>query len=218
MVVLYGGSFDPVHLGHEHIVRAVSEQLIPQKIHIIPCHVPPHKTRLHVDNHHRLGMLHKAFDETSTNLFIDTGEMASQSVSYTVDTVTRLRHELGEEVSLSFVIGEDSWLNFSRWYRWRDILNTVNLVVVTRRGDWQAKIDDDDGKALREYRDAHEVPLATLDVYAKGKIAKLPMMAIDIASNTIRDRIAKGLNIDEMVSPSVASYIQEYDLYRQDLA
>ncbi|MFL0800746.1 MAG: nicotinate-nucleotide adenylyltransferase [Agarilytica sp.] len=214
-VVLYGGSFDPVHLGHEHIVRTVNQQLTPQKIHIIPCHVPPHKARLHVENHHRLAMLRRAFDEGSTNLFVDTREMACQSVSYTVDTVTALRRELGEAVSISFVVGEDSWLNFSRWHRWQDILNKVNLVVVTRLGVWQTKTDSEDHKELQAYRAEHEVPLGVLDTYTHGQVAQLAMSPIDIASNTIRDCIAKGQSIDNMVSPPVASYIQEYGLYQK---
>ncbi len=213
MVVLYGGSFDPVHLGHEQIVRTVSQQLAPQKIHIIPCHIPPHKARLHVENHHRLAMLRQVFDGVLPNCHIDTREMDSTSVSYTLDTVAALRQGLGESVSLNFVVGEDSWLNFSRWHRWRDILGQVNLVVVTRRGDWQSQMDDEDLAELRGYRDAHEVPLGTLDAYPNGRIAQLPMMAIDIASNTIRDRISAGESIDDMVSPSVANYIQQYGLY-----
>ncbi len=203
-----------MHLGHEHIIRTVSQQLTPQKTHIIPCHIPPHKAQFHVDNLHRLAMLHKAFDGASSDVNIDTREIESQSVSYTVDTVTALRQELGEAVSLSFVVGEDSWLNFFRWYCWREILTKVNLVVVTRRGEWQVSGRDSDREELHAYRELHEVPMVSLNDYAYGKIVKLPMAAVDIASNTIRHCIAMGLSINEMVSPSVASYIHEHGLYR----
>ncbi len=202
-----------MHLGHEHVIRTVSQQLTPKKIHIIPCHIPPHKAQLHVDNLHRLAMLHKVFDGISSDVHIDTREIDSPSVSYTVDTVTALRQELGEAVSVSFVVGEDSWLNFFRWFCWREILNKVNLVVVTRRGEWQVSGGDNDRKELHAYRELHEVPMVNLNDYAYGKIAKLPMVAVDIASNTIRDCVAKGMSIDEMVSPSVASYIHEHGLY-----
>ncbi len=212
LVVIYGGSFDPVHLGHEAMTEQVIAQLKPQKMHIIPCHMPPHKAGHHASNQDRSAMLIQAFGRFD-EVQIDARELEKTTVSYTVETVKELRKKAGPNVSLCFMLGQDSWLNFTSWHRWQDILDTVNILVVNRPGATQeaaaglAMPEQDEGFHL------NEVPLAQIGEYTHGKIAKLPMQERDIASSVIRTAITDGKSINHMVSQGTADYIQKHKLY-----
>lgn len=194
------------------MTEQVIAQLKPQKVHIIPCHMPPHKAGHHASNLDRSAMLVQAFGRFE-EVQIDARELEKTTVSYTVETVKEIRKEAGSNVSLCFMLGQDSWLNFTTWHRWQEILDTVNIVVVNRPGATQVAVA---GSAmLKQGEDVHpsEVPLAQIGEYTHGKIAKLPMQERDIASSAIRTAITGGKSINHMVSQDTADYIQKHKLY-----
>ncbi len=189
------------------MTEQVIAQLKPQKMHIVPCHMPPHKPGFHASNQDRTAMLVQAFSRFNSVL-VDARELEKTTISYTVETVKEIRKEAGPNVSLCFMLGQDSWLNFTSWHRWEEILDTVNIVVVNRPGAAQA-VESEQGEGAHQ----SEVPLAQIGEYTHGKIAKLPMQESDIASSAIRTAITGGKNINHMVSRGTADYIQKHKLY-----
>lgn len=189
------------------MTEQVIAQLKPSKMHIIPCHMPPHKAGHHASNQDRSAMLVQAFGRFN-EVQIDPRELEKTTVSYTVETVKEIRKETGPNVSLCFMLGQDSWLNFTSWHRWQEILDTVNIVVVNRPGAAQV-VEPEQGKGVHP----SEVPLVQIGEYTHGKIAKLPMPERDIASSAIRAAITGGKSINHMVSQGTADYIQKHKLY-----
>jgi len=212
IIVLYGGSFDPVHNAHIVTIRNVIEQLHPQSVWVIPCHIPPHKAPLSVEHRHRLAMLKLALEKLS-GVEIDERELTRDKISYTYDTVCEIRRELSRRVSLNFVIGWDSWLNFTGWYRWREILNVVNLVVVARPNVEQQATLKESHQCLQSYCKGHQVLSDQIGSFSHGKIVMLPAKEIELASQLIRDKVARHQNIREMVPSKVADYIEKKRLY-----
>ncbi len=209
-IVIYGGSFDPVHRAHEAMVNTALEQLQPEKILIVPCHIPPHKDPLLASNEHRLAMLELVF-ESKPQVCIDHRELQSDAPSYTVNTVKVLRDEFGPTVSLNFLLGGDSWSHFASWYQWEEILNVVNIVVASRPGEVQ------ENDALLRYQQAHSCTLNELCASPFGAVAQLEFAELNIASKEIRHALAKGVTISALapfINEKVGEYIAKHGLYR----
>lgn len=218
--VLFGGSFDPVHNGHEAMVRGALNALAPASARVIPCKTPPHKSQLHASEEARLAMLQLAFGDIE-GLSIDRRELDSGETSYTVNSVAAIRRELGDKMSLCFLIGEDSWRHFSSWCQWEKILEFVNLLVVARPHDETVIRGSRLAPELQQYLDEHKVPLSEIKTHKCGKIAELSLPANDAASSDIRCRLTGTLDkggvnpsdLNSWVPTKVANYIVEHKLY-----
>lgn len=210
ILALYGGSFDPVHNAHLGVVRSVIDILKPQEFRVLPCHLPPHKEALQASQIDRVNMLQVAMEDLP-NVVIDPRELQRETLSYTYDTVVEIRREKGLESCLCFVIGWDSWITFTTWYRWQDILKYTNLVVVRRPGI-SIGVKPDHAKLLA-YCSGNEVNADVVAQYASGKIVMLETDELDLASSGIRLRVAENKQIDDAVPKQVARYIKNKHLY-----
>ncbi|MFL0810959.1 MAG: nicotinate (nicotinamide) nucleotide adenylyltransferase [Agarilytica sp.] len=214
--ILFGGSFDPVHIGHQAVVQAAMNAFESAHCRILPCKIPPHKQQLQAKENHRLAMLRLAF-EGYEGVTIDPLELESSETSYTLNTVKRLREQQGESLSMCFVLGEDSWLQFTSWYQWQEILKYVNLLVVSRPPVNEAENPSVLPEAQEAYRADNQIELAQIKFHKCGKIAQLPMHAVDAASTNIRRSLSEAKHsqteISAWVPAKVAHYISEFKLY-----
>lgn len=213
MVAVFGGSFDPVHKAHVAIVEQVQATLTPRQFIVVPCHIPPHKASLSASAEHRLAMLALAFNDVS-GVQIDRRELTSKDVSYSVNTLDVLRREVGEHVSLVFIMGLDSWLNFSAWFKWREILRLSNLLVIHRPGQSNRPLSGVD-TVLWEYQQHNEVSVPQLCQYRAGKVAFLNTLAMPVAATRIRKAIADGSAFDMWLPSEVYQHIIEHQLYEE---
>ena len=118
-IALYGGTFDPIHLGHLEIARKVLELFEIEKVLLIPAQVVPHKIgRPVTEPLHRYAMLALA-TQNDPRLLISTFELDAPDRRYTVDTIERLQRELNESTELFFVMGSDSWSEVTTWREWK---------------------------------------------------------------------------------------------------
>lgn len=229
-IVVYGGSFDPVHLAHEAMVQAAIEQLQPEKVLIVPCHIPPHKEALKASNEDRLAMLELVFKQ-QPKVVIDTRELETEAPSFTVHTVRALRNEFGPDTSINFLLGGDSWRNFTSWFEWREILNLVNILIASRPGE---ALESDE---LKRYQNENSARTSALHDSAFGAIARLDFAEQDVASKEIRQALAKrgtiveedgagessveesvaeengGANAAQCLNAEVYAYIAKHGLY-----
>ena len=201
-VLLFGGSFDPPHRAHTALPRLVAAQIGAQAVAYLPAGRAPHKLHLQqTAPHHRLAMLRLALeDEPETLVLTDEIDRGPDQPSYTVDTLQRLREQVGSAVRLRLLFGGDQLMIFDQWRDAGQIIKLAEPVVMVRppqtTASLLAALPDDDQR--RQW---------------PPRLVEVPR--IDISSTLIRKRVAKGDPIDkDWVSPKVAGYIAEHGLYR----
>ena len=133
-IALYGGTFDPVHVGHLEVARKVSQLFEIEKLIFVPAQMAPHKIgRPVTEPIHRYTMLALATQD-DPGLVISTFELDAPNRRYTVETVEHFQCELNDSTELFFIMGADSWSEITTWREWEDLLTMTNHIVVTRPG------------------------------------------------------------------------------------
>jgi len=193
---VYGGSFDPIHLGH---LRSALEVLHLQKLdelRFLPSGNPPHRSRARVANEHRLKMLQLAV-EGAPGIAIDDRELGRKSTSYSIDTLETIQVE-NPQAELTLVIGMDQFSAFDTWHRWQELLQRVELVVMERPGEIMSG-------------SAQELMTSSL----QKRISIISVTQMDISSSRIRKDLQDGLDIRFLVPSAVRNYILSENLYSQ---
>jgi len=200
---LFGGSFNPIHIGHLIAARSVAEQLGLEKVYLIPAAAPPHKLGQDLAGpEHRWQMVCLA--AAPEPLFEPSDcELHRQGPSYTILTVAQFRERLGSAAELHWIIGADSLPDLVNWYQAERLLETCKIVTAARPG-WD-RIDT--SVLARRFN-----PLQ-VDRLVAG-ILQTPR--IEISGTDIRRRVAGGLSIRHLVPDAVADYISEHRLYRAE--
>jgi len=133
---VYGGAFDPIHLGHLRSALEVSQVLSLDELRFLPSGNPPHRSRAEVANEHRLKMLQLAV-EGASGIAIDDRELERKNTSYSIDTLETIQAEF-PQAQLTLVIGMDQFSAFDTWHRWQELLQRVELAVMERPGEIMA--------------------------------------------------------------------------------
>lgn len=133
MIGIYGGTFDPVHLGHLRTALEVAEGVGLGEVRFLPCRVPPHRPPPRFSPERRLELLKLALQSAPPFFKIDTRELEREGPSYMVDTLLSLREELGER-PLALIVGRDAFLGLPSWHRWRELFELAHIVVMERAG------------------------------------------------------------------------------------
>lgn len=214
-IALYGGTFDPVHLGHLEIARKVCELFEIERVVFIPAQIAPHKLGRPVTSPvHRYAMLALA-TQHDVQLMISTFELDAPDRRFTVDTLSHFLSELGDSSELFFIMGGDSWSEITTWREWQRLLGMVNHIVVTRPGHDLAgpEVVRDRVIDLRSRQVAPEL----VNESSGNRIYLTDVVFSDVSSTMIRSRVREGrLNdLTQFVSEPVAQYIVKYGIYRE---
>jgi nicotinate-nucleotide adenylyltransferase len=190
--VLYGGAFDPVHVGHVFIGREALRLLAPCQLVLIPtgCPNPAFEKRLSAPDDDRVAMLRLAFAGVPGVTINDLELRREPRLSYFVDTLEALLPSLGSEKPV-LLIGEDQLMSFPRWHRYEDILAHVELRFVPRAG-----------RHCSESVQIQAVPLFEVNPFDS------------LSSTLVRERLRADLPIEGLVPEVVAEYIVRHGLYR----
>jgi nicotinate-nucleotide adenylyltransferase len=218
LAVYYGGTFDPVHEGHMAVARAARDALA-ATVYLVPAADPPHKGPTHADAEQRARMLDIAI-AGERGLRVDRRELHRDGPSYTVDTLTQVRAELGPQAPLAWLVGGDSLDTLHTWHRWRELFELAHIVAVQRPGSHV------DAASL-----AHASPLVHDEVRGRwrslaalgdapaGGLAVLPLHELrPESSSELRRRIAAGEPWRDWVPGPVAGYIELTGLYAGGVA
>ena len=195
-IALYGGTFDPVHIGHLEIARRVSRVFEIDKVVFIPAQVAPHKVgRPVTEPIHRYAMLALA-TQADPRLVVSTFELDAPDRRYTVDTVEHFQRELGDSNELFFIMGADSWSEITTWRDWERLLTMINHIVVTRPGFESSK--------------SHVGELGERVVFTDA-------VTLDISATNIRRMASEGRYEDlaGLLPGPVLEYIRKYQIYRE---
>jgi len=185
---VYGGTFDPVHLGHLLLARDALEQHRLDAVLFVPCAQSPlKKGEPLAPAARRLAMLRSAL-KGEPRFWLSRCEIDRPAPSYAVDTAREIR-EAFPRADLFWLIGDDQWAALDQWHRPDELRRMVTFVLLPRGGA--------SGRAR------------------PGKVLSLPRpRRIDISATEIRHRVKSRLPIDHLVPAPVASYLKRHGLYR----
>ena len=201
MIGIYGGSFDPIHLGHLKTATTLKTELQLDHLFLLPCCEPVHKDGLKYPSNDRLKMLNLALEKFST-LEIDSREILRGGGSYMIDTLHELKQIYRDE-PICLIIGMDSFLKIKTWKDWQEFSKLAHLVILQRQGF--NLIDS----ALDSFQSTKDVNELRIDSNGLLYISNCPK--INISSSDIRGRIAANQNLDDLLPKSVINYLRLHE-------
>lgn len=203
---VYGGTFDPVHVGHLRAALEVAARLELDVVRMLPCADPPHRGQPMASARHRFGMLQAAL-AGEARLVADDRELRREGPSYTVDTLRDLRDELGAGVDLHLLLGSDAFRELDTWHEWRQITGLARIVVIERPGsELRGSIDSLPG-TLRPMLD-------TVDGDGTGDgVVLLDLPRMDVSATRIRAWRAAGKPVRWLLPDAVLAYMDRHGLY-----
>lgn len=211
-VLLMGGSFDPVHLGHVGLAHYFCALLRPDVLRLIPAGQPWQKPEMTTPAEHRLAMLQLAFAQCAVPVMIDAQEIQREGPSYTVETLRALRNELDKNVSLVLVLGADQLQNLYTWHEWQRLFDYANLCVAARPG-FSLEQDTDRAKVRSEFtRRAATADQIRATPYGLTYLAN--NLALDVSATAIRQALRQDQPVTDWLPASVLDYIQHHHLYK----
>jgi len=196
---IFGGTFDPIHIGHLLLAEMAREALELSQVRFVVAATAPHKQSQHTtDGKKRLEMVQLAIGG-NVHFVADSRELDRGGTSYTVDTLSQLQQEF-PQADLVFLMGQDSLAELHTWRQPQRICELAFVAVLARGGRPQPDL-----QLLKEY-----LPAAQQAELASHLV---PMPQIEMSSSDIRQRIAQGRSVRYQLHPAVAAYIEAQQLY-----
>lgn len=192
---IYGGSFNPIHIGHTSLTQSLVEQKIVDEVWLLVSPLNPLKQSANpdiLDYEERLSIARLA-TEGMERIRVSDFESKLPIPSYTVTTLAHLTKAYPQH-TFSLIIGADNWQDFHRWHKWEEILTTYPIIIYRRPG-YELNIPHDTQKTAKEIT-----------------IAETPLYPV--SSTEIRQAIRKGEIPHEWLAPKVLDYIKLNNLYR----
>ena len=204
---IFGGTFDPIHLGHLRTAFELWQSLRLTEVRFIPTGSPPHREQPLAEAALRLAMVRAAIADQPA-FVVDEREMRRTGVSYSVDTLAELRAEYPDR-SLCLLLGMDAFLGLPDWHRWRELFDLAHVVVAHRPG-WKAPAMGPLGEVMVDrgtgtVRDLHE--------HRAGRIYVHAVTQLEISSTELRQLIVAGRDPRYLVPEQVRAIIRETRCY-----
>lgn len=209
VVGVYGGTFDPIHVGHLRLAIEMREALELDRLLLIPAAQPPHRGAPGAATAARVRMVEAAVRGLD-GLEVDLREVRRDGPSYTVDTLHSLAGD-HPDTHLCLILGMDAFSSLDSWHRWEELPRLAHIVLALRPG---APLPTSGAaRALLDERGA-EGP-AALRAKPAGRVLVRQVPALDISASRIRKRVAQGLSVRYLVPDDVLKIMEEDELYAQ---
>ena len=209
---ILGGSFDPPHQAHVRLAQLFASRLQLTELRVLPAGLPWQKPGLHATREDRIAMLELAFSDSGVPFVVDQRELDRDGPSYSIDTLSDLRAELGPSVCLIFLLGADQLLGLPSWHGFPQLFDLANFAVAGRPGtqmDPRGWTEPLQRAALPRLTDAEG-----LDRPA-GQITLIPADLGEISSTRVRELLLTRdyLSLDDLLPSTVLEYIRTRGLY-----
>jgi len=207
---LFGGTFNPIHIGHLALAEKVADSFKIDRMLLIPSKIPPHKTGNVIPSDMRFEMVRMCAKLLGERFHVSDFETSNEGVSYTLLTLKHFREKYPED-EIFFACGADIFATIEKWHRYSELFDYVNFIVVRR-----SMISF--GKMLEAVPEWLHDKVITEDQYSgekSGKIILYEMPPVDVSSTDIRDALEasyRKANLPDVVY----EYISENGLYRGD--
>ena len=198
---IFGGSFDPVHLGHTGLAADAMKQLGLDKVVFIPARLQPFKLDKELTcGDARLAML-KLATEGMENIEISPYELETEGISYTYLTMRAMQKRFGEKAKLYFITGTDAFLKIEKWKHAQEMLKNYAYIIGTRPGYKQEALQ----LCMERIRNIYGTEITNID-----------NVQIDASSTEIRQRLEQGQPAGGIISEAVERYIRAHGLYKDN--
>lgn len=209
-VAIFGGTFNPLHMGHVNAITTVHGRLNIDHVVVVPAAQNPLKPAVEgPTSDQRFDMLNVGLAEFPF-VTVDDQEIKRGGVSYTVETVRAYAKKIPPE-NLYVVVGLDQFDGFDKWKEFETILTLANLVVVTRPRHNLPFSEDDLPPGLRKLVAVYDRQFIALTT--GRSIEFLRLQDIDVSGTEVRKRLRTGRNVDRHMSIKVEEYVREHGLY-----
>ena len=196
---IFGGSFDPVHLGHIGLAKDALEQAGLDKVILIPAKLQPFKLdKKLTSGEDRVAMLELEIANLE-GFEISRFELDQESISYTYLTLRAMQEKYGDNARLYFITGTDAFLKIDLWKNAEELLTSYSFIIGTRPGYKQQELEEFIKKIKDEYG---------------TDVINIKNTQIDVSSTEIRDILEKNMSAEGLISPDVERYIKDNGLYR----
>jgi nicotinate-nucleotide adenylyltransferase len=213
---LFGGTFDPIHLGHLRAAEEIREELSLDRIIFIPASIPPHKHKTHITPpRHRLEMLKLAISE-NPSFEICNYELKKKTMSYTVDTL-RYMNTTYPDSEFYFIVGNELFSEIETWKEYKELFKLSNFTVITRPGYSEGNSE----KLLLALKNDFSYYKRKDNVISYREknskiIAFTKIRGLEISSTEIRQYAMSGKSIKYLVPSAVENYILGNNIYRRE--
>ena len=211
---IFGGTFDPPHVGHLLAASDAFEHLSLDRLVFVPAWMQPLKAgRATTPAHHRLAMV-RLLTAGDDRFATDPVEVDREGLSYSVETLRGFAQQY-PTAQRFFLVGADVLTTFAQWREPREVLALATLAVLTRRDEGGTAAMATSEPAPRAPSDHHESGEASaLQAELRRQTVLVPTRRIDVSSTEIRDRVRCNRSIHGFVTDAVAGYIGSHGLYR----
>jgi nicotinate-nucleotide adenylyltransferase len=210
---IFGGTFNPIHLGHLRSAEEVREQQRLQRVLFVPSATPPHKgERGLASATDRLAMVRAAV-AGNPHFRVSSIELQRSGRSYSVDTLRALHRRMPES-AFFFILGADAFRDIATWHEYRSLFELCNLVVTSRPPDDDARLAEVLPVAVRR-EFCYRRRLRALEHRTGNRIFFQRISHLDISSSAIRTRLRAGASVRYLIPPAVERYILRHGLYTQ---
>jgi nicotinate-nucleotide adenylyltransferase len=216
---LFGGTFDPIHIGHLRAATEVKQGFNLDQIVFIPAALPPHKTQAAVtDAADRLKMVELAVSG-HTGFTVSDVEVGRSGPSYSIDTIDHFKRTAPKDGGIFFITGLDAFLEIDTWKSYTELLKQVAFIVIARPmfdcneigSRWSRLEKFIKSKISDEYRFSES---SACFVHSKAKpIYIFDVTALDISSTRIRELIKKDQPVKFLIPGEIENYIKTRGLY-----
>ncbi|MCK9273668.1 MAG: nicotinate-nucleotide adenylyltransferase [Syntrophales bacterium] len=209
---LFGGTFDPIHLGHLRCAEEVREMFGLKQVVFIPAlHQPLKAGQTILPFHHRENMINCAITD---NQFFSISDLENRrnGYSYSIDTVNYFKNRGMSGDMYYFILGEDAFKDITQWKQWEMLLTSCSFIIMSRPGYTIEKLIDilpSDFASTFTYEHEQEGYKGIGNNYIYFR----QLTQLDISSTDIRQRLAQGLSIRYLVPDTVSNYIHANKLY-----
>ena len=208
---LFGGTFDPIHYGHLRLAEEMAGALNLREVRFIPAAQPPLRAMPQTAASHRVEMVRRAITG-NPRFVLDEREVHRAALqsgpSYTVDTLSELRAEVGPTQPLYWLLGADAFINLPSWHEWRRLFELAHIGVAERPGTLLQQTLDEELRSEMTRRCESDLGHA-----AAGSISIVPMTPLAISARRIRAALAAQTSVRYLLPDDVRDYIQQQHLY-----
>jgi nicotinate-nucleotide adenylyltransferase len=213
---IFGGTFDPVHIGHLRLAEEAADALDLACVRWIPAGQPALRETPTVNGQQRLEMVRLAI-AGNARFELDPAEVSAARPSYTVPTLERLRgpDACGAKRPLVLLVGADAFAGMAGWHRWESLFDLAHVAVAHRPGFC---VDPDrlSPRLSRIFRERHCASPADLMQAPAGRIVTFAMTPLDISATKIRTLLSKGLSPRYLVPDALLAHILEHHFYSEN--